>query len=76
MKLEEIAHTIIDEFEDLLDKKDITIPSEDRENNPDEARIFGKEYYDLEERIAKILEKHTDEWYSGLTGDQRMEAAH
>ena len=55
MELKEIAHTIIGQFEMLLNKKDITIPSDDREGNEDEARIFGKEYYDLEDKIENIL---------------------
>jgi hypothetical protein len=55
-KARQIAAEIIDEFEDLLEEKDITIPSRDREGEQGEARIFGAEYYRLEDRIAEIIE--------------------
>lgn len=46
---------ICDLFEDLLDKHDMTIPSEDREGEEDEARIYGDVYYDLEARVTELL---------------------
>lgn len=42
-------------FEELLDEHDITIPSEDREGEEDEARIYGDIYYDLEDDVTEIL---------------------
>ena len=42
-------------FEDLLDEHDITIPSNEREGEPDESRIFGDVYYALEDEITEIL---------------------
>jgi hypothetical protein len=54
-KAREIAIKIIDEFEELLEAKNITIPSEDREGNVEEARIYGSPYYMLEERITSIV---------------------
>lgn len=42
-------------FEELLDEHDITIPSDDREGEKDEARIYGDVYYDLEDEITEIL---------------------
>jgi hypothetical protein len=54
-KNREMAANIIDKFEDLLDDKDITIPSADRESNEDEARIYGTEYYELENAITELL---------------------
>ena len=54
-KNREMAANIIDEFEDLLDDKGITIPSSDREGNEDEARIYGPEYYELEDEITELL---------------------
>ena len=46
---------ICDLFEDLLDEHDITIPSEDREGEEGEARIYGDVYYDLEARVTELL---------------------
>jgi hypothetical protein len=51
----EIASEILDEFEELLDEKDISIPSEDREGGDGEARLFGTEYFELEDKIVEIL---------------------
>lgn len=42
-------------FEDLLDVYDITIPSEDREGEEGEARLYGKKYYDLEDAVTGML---------------------
>lgn len=50
-----LAGEILDEFEELLDEKDISIPSEDREGGDGEARLFGSEYFELEDRIVGIL---------------------
>ena len=50
-----IAIKIINEFEELLYKKNIKIPSTDREGNDDDACIYGTEYYDLENSIIDIL---------------------
>mgnify|MGYP000737101459 FL=1 len=57
-KNREVAIKIIELFEELLEKYEIQIPSEDRENNPDEASIFGTNYYNLEDGITKILEEN------------------
>src|SRR5574344_1029394 len=53
----EIACSIIDTFENLLDEKGIIIPSEDeRESDEQKATaIFGTEYYNLEDDIVNIL---------------------
>lgn len=56
-KAREIAIEIIDEFEELLEGYKINIPSKDREGNPEEARIYGEEYYALEDSITDILTK-------------------
>ncbi|HOW71920.1 MAG TPA: hypothetical protein PKY77_15075 [Phycisphaerae bacterium] len=53
----ELAFAIIGDFEELLDEKDITIPSNDREGREEEARIYGTEYYLLEDAITDILSK-------------------
>lgn len=56
-----IAINIIGLFEDLLAEHDIYIPSEDREGEPDEAYIYGCEYYDLEDSITELLEQYSIE---------------
>lgn len=53
----ELAAQIIDEFEKLLQKNNMKIPSEEREYNEDEACIYGTLYYDLEDNIIQILNK-------------------
>ncbi len=55
-----IAMDIIIHFEDLLEKHNINIPDSERTNDPNEneARIFGKTYYELEEKIIQTLEKN------------------
>ena len=55
--LTDIADGIIDIFEELLNRLDITIPDKWREGEEDEARIFGDTYYELEDKIAKRLRK-------------------
>lgn len=51
----ELAFAIIGEFEELLAEHNIMIPSRDREGRPEEACIYGREYYLLEDEIAEIL---------------------
>lgn len=53
-----LAISIINIFEGLLDEKEIDIPSDDREGNEEEARIYGTEYYDLEDSITELLKKY------------------
>lgn len=55
--IREIAIRILDEFEELLAEKAIMIPSEDREGAPEEACIYGTEYYLLEDAVTGILAK-------------------
>lgn len=51
------ADDIIDIFEELLDRLDITLPDKWREGEEDEARIFGDTYYELESKIVERLRK-------------------
>lgn len=51
----EIAIRIRDEFEDLLDEKNIKIPSAGRTGQPEEACLYGEEYWRLEDAIADVL---------------------
>lgn len=55
--LTDIADDIIDIFEELLDKFDITLPDKWRESEEDEARIFGDTYSTLELDIIERLKK-------------------
>lgn len=50
-----LAISIIKLFEELLYKHDMEIPS--REKMENEARLYGSEYYELEDNITKLLEK-------------------
>ena len=56
-QLRSIAATIIDLFEDLLGKNNVTLPDTYRQGDPDEARIYGDTYYALEDSIVRILER-------------------
>lgn len=56
-QLRSIAATIIDLFEDLLEKNNVTLPDIYRMGDPDESRIFGDTYYALEDSIVRILER-------------------
>lgn len=51
----EIAIQICSRFEDLLDEKNIMIPSADRTGRPEEACLYGEEYWCLEDTIADML---------------------
>ena len=55
--LTDIADDIIDIFEELLDRLNITLPDKWREGEEDEARIFGDTYYELENKIVERLKK-------------------
>ena len=60
-KERELAISIIGLFEDLLDKYNIDIPSEDRKeavkdiNESSIAHIYGEEYYNLEDKITNLI---------------------
>jgi len=55
-KNRELAGLILDEVEQLLDEKDITIPSDDREYiGEDAARLCGAEYSRLLDYIESLL---------------------
>ena len=54
----EYTYSILDLFENLLDEKDINIPSDDREGDESEARIYGSEYYDMENKVNTLLENY------------------
>lgn len=49
---------LIDIFEEFLDRKGIQIKNDDREGEPDEAIIFGEDYYYLEDRVKENLKQY------------------
>lgn len=55
--LRNTADELIDIFEELLDRLNITLPDKWREGEEDEARIFGDTYYELENKIVERLRK-------------------
>ena len=55
IKLREYSVDICELFEDLLEENDITIPDDEREGKPDEARLYGTTYADLEYKVLNIL---------------------
>ena len=54
--IDNLAHSIIDEFEDLLDRHHINIPDPERTGSDDDAPIYGDAYTYLLEDVASILE--------------------
>ncbi len=54
----ELAFAMLMDFEEVLEEYDVTIPSADREGTPEEARLYGTEYYDLEDAITEVLKKN------------------
>ena len=57
IKLREYSTEIVELFEALLEKHDITIPDEDRTGDESEARLYGLTYWDLEDEVVHILSK-------------------
>lgn len=49
--LTDIAANIMESFDLLLEQHNIKIPDSEREGSEDEAAIYGKTYFDLEEQI-------------------------
>ena len=57
----EIVSRLIDAFENVLYKNNIYIPDEHRLGEDDEACIFGKTYYELEDKILEILSQYKED---------------
>lgn len=55
IRIRNVSADICDTLEDLLERYDITIPSEDRTGDESEARIYGTTYSELEDNITWIL---------------------
>lgn len=54
-KLKDFADQIIEIFEEKLDELNITLLDKNRENLDKESRIYGLNYYDLEDQIIDFL---------------------
>lgn len=54
-KARKLSAEIMNFFEELLADNNIKIPCSDRNDEPDEARIYGSVYYDLEDKICDLL---------------------
>ena len=61
IKLREYSVDICELFEDLLEEHGISIPDEDREGRPEEARLYGTTYADLEYKVLNILNDFMNE---------------
>ena len=57
IKLREYSVEIVELFEELLEKHNITIPDEDRTGDESEARLYGGSYFELEDDVLSILSK-------------------
>lgn len=66
MKVRKETLAIIDIFEELLEKYNVTIPDDDRTGDEGEARIFGNAYYELEEKIDNFLDDLEMKYCKGL----------
>jgi len=64
-KAKEIAIRICDDFEDLLDEKNILIPSADRKGLRREACLYGEEYWRMEDAITDMLIEQPDAMVTG-----------
>jgi hypothetical protein len=56
-KYTEIVCSIIDVFEDVLEKNNIIIPDKFRNGDDDESNIFGDTYWYINDKIIDILKK-------------------
>lgn len=52
---EDLARSIINRFEDLLEEHGIVIPDSDRTGAEGEAPIYGMTYWDLVDDVCGIL---------------------
>jgi len=55
-----LAAEIIDKFEDLLEKYNITIPSDDRSGDEAESRFYGTEYFNMQDEVEEMILNFVD----------------
>lgn len=59
---DELVYSIIDEFENILEKHNIIIPSEDDDGTDDfRSNLYGSEYYELEDKIKNKIDNYNNE---------------
>jgi hypothetical protein len=56
-----VAIMILDIFEEMLEKKGVMIPDEDRTGDEGEACLYGMTYANLEDEIYNLLCEYIDE---------------
>ena len=56
-----VAIRILDIFEEMLERKGIIIPDEDRTGDESEACLYGMTYADLENTIEELLRAYYPE---------------
>lgn len=56
-RVKELTIDILDTFETLLDEYNIDIPDEFREGDESEARLYGDNYYRLEDLIYNMIKE-------------------
>lgn len=58
---DELVYSIIDEFENILEKHNIIIPSEDDDGTDDfRSNLYGSEYYELEDKIKNMIDTYNN----------------
>ena len=67
----DIAADLVEEFESILDARDITVPSpEDDEKDPDnEARLYGSTFWDLVDRFDNNIAAVVNDTQIGKEAD-------
>ena len=73
ISIRNVSTIICDMFENLLEERDITIPNNEREGECDEARIFGNDYYNLEDDITDVLEAYVKLVRNNLTAEMNTD---
>ena len=63
-KARQIAVRICEEFEELLDEKNIVIASADRTGRPEEACLYGEAFWRMEDAIVDMMMAQPDTRFS------------
>lgn len=61
IKVRQVAASICELFEELLDEHDIAIPDADRTGAEGEAQLYGCTYFNLELAVTDILRSFIEE---------------
>lgn len=54
----EFLSTIVEVFEDFLDRRGIVIPNEDKAEDPDASNIYGMDFAELSDGVEEVLIKY------------------